>query len=94
MGEAVISLRKSQERAVTTTSIKLMLLGIGLIIFGLAFPITMGQLFIVKVVELWLVAFSRYALETLVALVGSLFSLAGLILLFVGFFRRDTASAA
>jgi hypothetical protein len=93
MGAVVESLSKSQERPVATTSIKLMLLGIGLIVFGLAFPITIAQLFEMLVVALQLFRFSRYALEMLVAVVGSLFCLAGLILLFVGFFRRDAASA-
>ncbi|HEU0027507.1 MAG TPA: hypothetical protein VFQ25_10360 [Ktedonobacterales bacterium] len=78
----------------TSTSIKLMLLGIGLILFGLAFPTSIAQLFMMMVVALRSVVFSQYALEMLAAVIGSLFSLAGLILLFVGFFRRETASAA
>lgn len=78
----------------TTTSIKLMLLGLGLIAFSYIFPPAIAQLSTLSRITARTVASSPYELEVMTSVMESLCSLAGLILLFVGFFRREKASAA
>ena len=79
------------------TSIKLMLLGIGLMLFGFAFFANVAngaQLFLVPFLTFKSVFVSRYALDAIYLVIDSLFPIAGLILLLVGFFRREPTSAA
>lgn len=66
-----------------STSLRLMLLGIALIVFGLAFESSILILIMRAVLENGVVA--RWFQDAL----ASIFPLAGLIVTFVGFFKRD-----
>jgi len=69
------------------TPVKLMLLGIGLILFGLVFPTTLLPL-----LEFWL-APERRTPGVTEGILRSLFPVAGLVVVFIGFFigRRPSA---
>jgi hypothetical protein len=64
------------------SSLRLLLLGIALILFGIAFPYLENGLLLPF---LYIFHPSRAA----VYLLGSIFPVAGLIVAFVGFFKRD-----
>ena len=66
-----------------STSLRLMLLGIALIVFGLAFNVSILNLIMRPIIENGVVA--RWFPDAL----ASIFPLAGLIVAFVGFFKRD-----
>lgn len=81
------------------TPIKLMLLGIGLMLFGLTFYTTFVSLIVFPTLASMLMAstsglVTKHELDALYTAIDSLFPLAGLILLFVSFFRRETANKA
>lgn len=69
------------------TPIKLMLLGIGLILFGLVFPTTL-----LPFLRLWIAPESRTPLVAQAILI-SLFPVAGLVVVFIGFFTGRRPSA-
>ena len=68
-----------------STSLRLMLLGIALIVFGLTFDASILNLIMRAVLENGVIA--RWFQDAL----ASIFPLAGLVVAFVGFFKRDQA---
>lgn len=66
-----------------TASLRLVLLGIALLLFGVTFPVALEQLILHDVLKLDSL--------TTYYLLGSVFPLAGIILAFIGFFKRDRA---
>jgi len=65
-----------------------MLLGIGLILFGLVFPST-----VLGIVEFWVLPFGRLPVAVNLIL-ESIFPLVGLIVLLIGFFMTERHDAA
>lgn len=72
-----------------STSLRLMLLGIALLLFGLTFPTTLGQLVFLPLRFIYEPAINPIASELLQYGLAAIFPIAGLVLAFVGFFHRD-----
>ncbi|HEX8731466.1 MAG TPA: hypothetical protein VF725_05340 [Ktedonobacterales bacterium] len=66
-----------------STSLRLMLLGIALIVFGLAFEGSILNLIMRPIID------NSIAIRWFPDALASIFPLAGLIVAFVGFFKRD-----
>lgn len=72
----------------STSSVKMMLLGIGVMVFGVQFPAIADRSFGLLVVLGARDLLSFYMLDT----IGTLFVIAGVVLLLVGYFRRERAA--
>ncbi len=73
---------KERAKVFMATSHRYLLLGIALILFGLAFPVTLGTLVYPAIAR-------TFDSRALIYVIESIFPLAGLIVALVGFFMRN-----